>query len=311
MNILLTGGSGVIGNRFIEKMIDSAKIISIGRDFSKFPEKFRHHKNFKFYEYDLNSEKEILIPDRIDKILHLAAHVTDSKLDSVKYEFNFKSTDKLIQFAKSNKVEHFLFASTVSLYGFQGNEFLDEDSTLLGESSYALSKIHSEKLILNSGIKIFTILRIASVFGNNTKGFIFKLEKLFQKKIIPTPVDFSRKKSFIHIDDLVLFLVQALKYKKNGIFNLAYPVGFSFYDIIESITENKNSDFYLKIKLSPFTLKLILIINKILYKTKLAKSNNRIDVKPIQEFIWVNSEKAIKEFSYSPKISLLSKWRDI
>lgn len=311
MNILLTGGSGVIGNKFIEKMIETEKIISIGRDFSKYQEKFRHHKNFKFYEFDLNSDKEILIPDKVDVILHLAGNVTDPKLDFKEYELNFNSTKKLIHFAKQNQVEHFLFASTVSVYGFQGKECLTEESSLVGQSSYALSKIESEKLILNSGINYYSIFRIGSVFGNNTKGFIHKLEKLFQKKLIPTPIDFSRKKSFIHLEDLVSFFGQALKYKKKGIFNLAYPVGFNFYDILESITENKNSDFYFKIKLSPFILKLISFINKILYKTKLAKSNTRIDVKPIQEFIWVNSDKAIKEFSYSPKISLLSKWREI
>jgi UDP-glucose 4-epimerase len=310
MNILLTGGSGVIGIRFIQKMIDSVKIISLGREFINFPEQFRHHKNFKFYEFDLNSENEILVPDKVDVILHLAANVTNPKLVSKDYELNLKSTKKLIEFAKKNNVEQFLFASSISVYGLHEN-FALEDSILKADSDYAKSKIESENLLLNSGIKYYSIFRIASVFGKETKGFIYKLEKLFQKKIIPVPIDFFQKKSFIHLEDLVSFFEKALKHKKQGIYNLAYPVGFNFFDILESITEDKNSDFYFKIKLSPFVLKLVSILNGILYKTKLVKTNKRIDLKPIQEFIWVNSDKAIKEFSYSPKISLLSKWRDI
>ncbi|MBL0262392.1 MAG: SDR family oxidoreductase [Leptospiraceae bacterium] len=173
MNILITGGSGVIGSRFISKMLHRHKLIAVGKNFSNFPEYMRLHKNFKFYEFDLASENRFGIQDRIDCILHLAGVVSGSSNKTEDYmRTNVLGTNKLLIFAKENKVPTFILASTVSVYGNQPGKKLKETDRLLGNTDYAISKIDAERLVLNSGIETYTIFRIASVFGKETKGFI-------------------------------------------------------------------------------------------------------------------------------------------
>ena len=232
MNILITGGSGVIGSRFITKVLHKHKLIAIGKNFSKFPEYVRLHKNFKFYEFDLSSDSRFVIQDRIDCIVHLAGVVSGSSNVTEDYmRANVLGTNKLIIFAKENGVRNFILASTVSVYGLQAGIRLVETDNLMGNTDYAVSKIDAEKLVQLSGLETYMIFRIASVFGKDTKGFVYKLQRLLRKKILPFPEDSNSKKSFIHVIDVVEFLERAVENPKKGIFNLAHPESFSFSEI--------------------------------------------------------------------------------
>ncbi len=312
MNILLTGGSGVIGKEFILRMISNHKIIAIGKSFQNFPEFIRQHKNFKFYEFDLTSTENFQIPDRIDTILHLAGIVSDSKKSSLEYrEGNILATQKILEIAKLHRVPNFIFASSISVYGNSELELKKETASLSGNSDYAKSKIDAENLVLSYVLDFITIFRIASVFGKNTKGFISKLEKLWRKKILPIPNSSDAKNSFIHIQDLIAYLEIACANKKTGIFNLAYPTGFSFSEIVNTLETKFPQKMIFKIKLNKFISIIVSMLNKILFQLKIVKNQNRLDIRPLNEFIQVDSSKAIKEFSYIPKISIDSNWRDI
>jgi nucleoside-diphosphate-sugar epimerase len=307
MNILFTGGSGVIGSRLIEKLLPEHKIIALGREYSKYKETIRVNKNFKFYQFDLSSEDEIFIDDSIDMIVHLAGVVSGEGSKDEYIKGNLVSTEKIINYAVNTYVDTILFASSISVYGSQSYPLV-EFSSLLGSTEYAKSKILAEENLLNSGIQNVIIFRIASVFGENTKGFIHKLQKLVQFGILPSPLNEKQKKSFIHIDDLIEFFYLAISNPKKGIYNIAHPKSISYEDIIDSILFNGNYNFYYKMNLTSWIQKLVLYINIFLFKFKLSKSNTRIDLKPILELIEVNPKKAIETFSYTPKFSITNKW---
>ncbi|HMY30855.1 MAG TPA: NAD(P)-dependent oxidoreductase [Leptospiraceae bacterium] len=312
MNILITGGSGVIGTRFISKVLHKHKLIAIGKNFSKFPEFIRLHKNFKFYEYDLTSEKKFNIPDKINCILHLAGAVSGSTHNTEDYmRTNVLGTNKLIIFAKENKIPNFILASSVSVYGHQPGKKLVETDLLAGNTDYAISKIDAEKLVQMSGLENYTIFRIASVFGKDTKGFITKLERIIKKRILPFPEDRNSKKSFIHILDLVEFLERAIENPKKGIFNLAHSDSFSFSEISVILKAKTKSNFVIKVFIGKILLSFIHKTNQFLYFLKITKNPKRIDLRPLLEFIEVNPKKAIQQFAFLPKIHLNSEWEHL
>ena len=223
MNILITGGSGVVGSRFISKVLHKHKLIAVGKSISNFPEFVRLHKNFKFFEFDLASDNRFQIPDRIDCILHLAGIVSGTSNSTEDYmRTNVLGTNKLVILAKETKVQTFIMTSSASVYGHQPGKKLIETDRLLGNTDYAVSKIDAERLVQLSGIENYTIFRIASVFGKDTKGFASKIQRLLKRKLLPFPEDSESKKSFIHILDVVEFLERAIENPKKGIFNFKH-----------------------------------------------------------------------------------------
>jgi len=312
MNILITGGSGVIGSKFIIKVLHKHKLIAVGKNISKFPEFVRHHKNFKFYEFDLSSENRFVIQDRVDCIVHLAGVVSGASNTTEDYmKANVLGTNKLVIFAKENGIKNFILASTVSVYGHQPGKNLAETDSLLGNTDYAISKIDAERLVQLSNLEMYTIFRIASVFGKDTKGFIFKLQRLLRKRLLPFPEDSDSKKSFIHISDLIEFLERAVENPKKGLFNLAHSESLSFSEIAIILKSKVGNGFVFKFLIGKLLLSVIHRLNQVLYSSRITKNSKRIDLRPLLEFVEVNPKKAIQQFAYLPKIHLNSDWEHL
>ena len=81
---------------------------------------------------------------------------------------NFNSKESAIDFAKKNKVQKFLFASSCSVYGFTGEKKLvNEKSKSKPISEYAKSKVIGEKIVLKEKNKSFIVncLRKGTLYG--------------------------------------------------------------------------------------------------------------------------------------------------
>ena len=80
---------------------------------------------------------------------------------------NFYSTVKLLEYAKKNKCNHFIYASSMSVYGEVPDRPVYEKEYCIPKSFYGASKLASENYIrLFSNKKInSTVLRIFNVYG--------------------------------------------------------------------------------------------------------------------------------------------------
>lgn len=239
--ILLTGVSGVVGRLVATRLIEDFKIIAIGSEYSRIPESIRHHKNFKFYERNfltVNSTSELGILEPVGLILHLAGVVSGSKITEAEYfKINADSTRLLLDLAKEKKCQAFGLASSVSVYGHhQTNLFTGSER--LGTSVYARSKIAAENHCLGSSLT-FSLFRIASVYGHGTKSFVSKLHSLFKKGIYPS-FGSERKKSILHVEDLVTFLctwcLAALEQKEVlPVYVLSHPEAVTISMVIDEL----------------------------------------------------------------------------
>ena len=177
--ILITGGAGYIGSWVSRYFLSKGyKVIVVDR-LSFGPNSLLGligNKNFVFIKSDirdfLNYESYL---KEANSVIHLAALVGEKACKVDEHEtnsINFEATKKLAAKSADFGVKNFIFMSTASSYGVQDiNEIADENTKLNPVSSYAVSKINSEKVLLNdySDKMNITIFRPSTVYGDSAR----------------------------------------------------------------------------------------------------------------------------------------------
>jgi UDP-glucuronate 4-epimerase len=175
---------------------------------------FSNHTDFYFIEGDI-LDNSILdsINEKIDVIVHLAAKagVRPSIKDPFKYQkVNEAGTLNLLEFAKNNKIQRFIFASSSSVYGVNKNVPWNEDDKLLTPiSPYAATKLSSE-MMGNVYSYLFNVnfiaLRFFTVYGPGQRPDL-AIHKFFYlinaNKEIEVYGDGSTYRDYTFVDDIV------------------------------------------------------------------------------------------------------------
>lgn len=224
--LMITGASGFIGRNFIERYKDKYNIVPV--DLLKIkPEKIE----FK----------------DVDTILHLAAlvHQMNGAPREKYFEVNTELTKKVAEAAKKNKVKHFVFYSTVKVYGYDGD--LYNHNFILNEHSpcnpvndpYGESKWEAEKILreMESDDFIVSVIRPPMVYGKGVKGNMESLIKLV-KKLPILPFNYTKnRRSFVNIDSLLHLTSLVIDKEKEGIFLPLDEKPLSLKEMIEGIEE--------------------------------------------------------------------------
>ena len=154
MNIIVTGAAGMIGSYLTDRFLKEGHQVTGIDDFSFGNEvNLPDHSNFTFIKQDLSKEK-INVKD-IDVVCHLAAFKKPLKgtFDTAKVmSNNAKMMENVLDYCEENNAK-LMFTSTSDVYG-NSDTFNESDAITIGPPtnerySYALSKFHTEQLILN------------------------------------------------------------------------------------------------------------------------------------------------------------------
>jgi len=105
-----------------------------------------------------------------DAVVHLAALSNDPLGDldpDLTYRINHRGSVRLARLARDAGVERFVFASSCSLYGVQGEEMLDESASFHPLTPYGETKVLAERDISALADDDFspTFMRNATVYG--------------------------------------------------------------------------------------------------------------------------------------------------
>lgn len=224
--LMITGASGFIGTNFIERYKDKYNIVPV----------------------DLLKVKpeEIEFKD-VDTVLHLAAlvHQMNGAPREKYFEMNTELTKKIAEAAKKNKVKHFVFYSTVKVYGYDGD--LYDHNFILNEYSpcnptndpYGESKWEAEKILreMESDDFIVSVIRPPMVYGKGVKGNMETLINLIRKLPI-LPFNYTKnRRSFVNIDNLLHLTSLVIDKEKEGIFLPLDEKSLSLKEMIEGIEE--------------------------------------------------------------------------
>lgn len=224
--LMITGASGFIGTNFIERYKEKYNIVPV--DLLKIKPEEIEFKN-------------------VDTVLHLAAlvHQMNGAPREKYFEINTELTRKIAEVAKKNKVKHFVFYSTVKVYGYDGD--LYNHNFVLNEYSkcnpindpYGESKWEAEKILgeIESDNFIVSVIRPPMVYGKGVKGNMETLIKLI-KKLPILPFDYTKnRRSFVNIDNLLYLTSLVIDKEKEGIFLPLDEKSLSLKEMIEGIEE--------------------------------------------------------------------------
>ena len=238
--ILITGSTGYIGSEFIDKYSENYNI-SIFSNLSD-----------SLCDLDLSN---------IDVILHFAALVHKTNIPYKDYEkVNVNYPYDLAKKAKKNGVNHFIFLSSIAVYG-DNKTIIRYNTKTEPNTNYGISKLKAENLIssLRSDTFKVSIIRPPMVYGSNAPGNINKLIKLIKFSPILPFGKINNQRSFIYIKNLIYIINLIIKNKNQGIFLVSDYERISTSDLIKKLANSLN------IKIILFNS---LILNFILKKYK-------------------------------------------
>ena len=176
-NILITGGAGYIGSHVCEILIKNKKKIFIVDNLSTGYKRLIN-KKAKFFKKNILDSKginKILIKNKIDSIIHLAASLSigiGEKYPKRYFRNNVLGTKSLLNATKNTSVKNFIFSSSAAVYK-DGLYRVTENSKIKPKSVYGKTKIKAEQLIVNYCRKNkinFGILRYFNIVGASTLG---------------------------------------------------------------------------------------------------------------------------------------------
>ncbi|MFX4210333.1 NAD-dependent epimerase/dehydratase family protein [Aliarcobacter butzleri] len=245
--LLITGSSGFIGNYFINNYKSKYNI-----------------KTFSFLKDDINN----LNCGDIDVVFHLSAlvHQMGGASASEYEKINVTQTIELAKKAKKSGIKHFVFMSTVKVYGEETNSKYTENTVCNPEDDYGKSKLKAEQELQkleDENFKI-SIIRTPIVYGYRVKANIKNLINLVNKVPVLPFGKIKNKRSMVYIGNLCHLVDEIIIQKKSGIFLACDDKPLSTSKLIELIAKNLNRKMYL-IKI-PFFETLLKILKPSFHK---------------------------------------------
>lgn len=209
MTILVTGATGFLGRHVLPLLLKrKARALVLPEDPDAEQLK-TSHVNIAYGDVT----DPATLPDAlagVKQVIHLAGFVNGGQ--GAPEEFmraNAQGTANLAQAARAAHVEHFVYSSSITVYGLVANAH--EDAQLEPTPGYPLSKIEAEKVIRETLGEQATILRFPLVLGVGDKGFMQPAVLGFQKAGRVTIVGSGREPwSVICANDAARALVMAL-----------------------------------------------------------------------------------------------------
>lgn len=281
--ILVTGGAGFIGSHVAKELKQNGyeviifdNLISVTANTVE-----RYGKLIVGDLRNLSAIEQLFQSYSFDAVMHFASfiEVEESVKDPGKYYHNnMVAMLNLLEMMRKYQVNKLIFSSTAAVYGTPIYTPIDEQHPLDPINPYGKSKLYIEQILLDYSKAYdfkYVSLRYFNAAGADLDGELGEnhepethlipliaqsaLKKRGQISIYGqdynTP-DGSCIRDYIHVSDLALAHVAALKYlAKNGsnIYNLGSGKGYSVIEIINTAKQILKTDFQNRYKLEVLT----------------------------------------------------------
>ena len=243
--ILITGSNGLLGQNLVNKLLEKDTYIIYG--VSRGENRNKKRGKFTYYNIDLTNKKELseLINELQPHFIINTAAMTNVDTCELNKEacdmINVDAVKYLVELCELNAI-HLIHLSTDFIFDGEKGYYKESDPAN-PVNYYGLSKLRSEKNIIDSNIK-YTILRTILVFGitNELKNNIVLWVKnsVENKQQINVVTDQLRMPTFV--DDLVYACLYAIDNGVEGVFNVSSNTLLSIYDMAIEIANTFHLD---------------------------------------------------------------------
>ena len=276
--ILVTGGLGYIGSHTVVELLNNNYDVVIVDNLSNSKIETLDSlkkitgKDIKFYEEDIcerGALQKIFKENKIDAVIHFAGFkaVGESVLKPLKYyRNNIDSTLSLLEVMEENNCYNIIFSSSATVYGKPKSLPIYEDFPLSTTNPYGTTKLFIEYILkdmyTSNNKWNITILRYFNPIGAHKSGLIGEDPKDIPNNLMPyvvkvatgelkelsifgddyDTIDGTGVRDYIHVVDLALGHVLALKNKKEGvkIYNLGTGKGTSVLELVNAFEKVNN-----------------------------------------------------------------------
>jgi nucleoside-diphosphate-sugar epimerase len=223
--ILVTGSSGFIGSKLVERLAEQAEVVGLDvKEPAQLPE------NSSFVELDLASDEGVaqaldqvreMHGERIASVVHLAAYFDLSgESDPLYDEVTVRGTERLLRGLQKFEVEQFIYSSTMLVHApGKPGERITEERPLMRKFPYRNSKIETEALVRERrGSFPIVLFRPAGVYDDmcHSAFLAHQIARTYERspKSHVYPGDLTTAQSFIHVEDLVDALVRLIERRR-------------------------------------------------------------------------------------------------
>ncbi len=266
-NILITGGTGMVGRAMTALLLAKGHHVSI---LTRNPTSSSDPR-ISFYQWDIpNGTIDPQAIGQADHIIHLAgAGVADKRWNTARkkeiLDSRVQSGELLVHALNSipNKVQSLVSASGIGWYGPDTAKSLDKgfmedapaDTAFLGETCRLWEKAVAPVAEMGKKLVIF---RFGIVLSNDG-GAMIEFKKPVKFGIAAILGSGKQVISWIHIKDLCNLLLQSLEDQNfNGIYNAVAPQTVTNKAFILALAKKMKGSFFLPFHVPSFFLKLVL-----------------------------------------------------
>jgi nucleoside-diphosphate-sugar epimerase len=235
--LLVIGGAGHLGSELCRQLLDEGYTVRV-LDILMFGDDavagLYKHPEFELIQGDFRHiETVVKAVSGIDAVIHLGAIVGDPACavdEDHSVEVNYAATRMIREVCRGFGIRRFIFASTCSVYG-ASDQIVDERSALNPVSLYALTKVESERALLDKHDLDFspTILRLATVFGISPRPrFDLVVNLVTAMAVVESKCAIfggDQWRPFIHVHDVARAMLRVLQAPEHVVAGQTYNVG--------------------------------------------------------------------------------------
>ncbi|PKV66552.1 TIGR01777 family oxidoreductase [Pontibacter ramchanderi] len=258
--ILITGGSGLIGSRLSEMLIDQGYEVA---HLSRSPDKYSHYKTFR-WDVQAGSLDENAIT-YADYIIHLAgAGLADEKWTKERKREILRSRVDSSQLLykglqqQKHRVKAFISASAIGIYGDSGDQLMSEESTYGEDFMAEVCKAWEASVWPIKDLGIRTVILRTGIALSEKGGALPQMARPV-KLMAGAPFGSGKQyMSWIHMDDLCRLYIRAIEDTQfAGVYNAVAPHPVTNQEFTEALAEVMHKPLVLP-KVPSFALNMML-----------------------------------------------------